>query len=536
VGSRTTPSPQAPTAAAWNAAAAAVVPGAFVLWVASLQTWSFEDDAFIFFHYAENLVHHGALEFNLGERIEGFSSPLWTAVLAATTALGVPPTRAAFQLATFLVLAVVLRSARDAEQDGLRGPFVWLAPLALSVHEGFAHTAVSGMDTAVFTAALWGGISAVRSALRAGAQPGIGASCAFGLAALARPEGVLALVAFGTGHAWRARRGGTAWPRAVRDAARWLLPAVAMLMFLLLSRLLYYGEWLPNPAWAKRGGTIGHWRVGIAWIGAFLASAPLAWGVLARFASRGDGSFTRGAGPEILAFVALATVAIAHVGGGGDTQFRLLVPLLPALYALAASGLALATYTRVRHPRRAALVGLAILIAVAAAGFRPAHLRRGEERDWVVGASKLGRELDRRLSPDAVIAAAAIGAVAYHSRRAIRDLLGLTDRGLARRGLGVPSAVLERSDVGHDRFDVAWSMRTRPDVVVFMRGYANTAFADLAEVPATTQVERKLVAYLVEHSEYRLHNVRVDEAAYWAVFVRDGVSFVPDGRALNARP
>jgi hypothetical protein len=34
------------------------------------------------FRYAYNLVHHGELVFNPGERVEGYTNRLWTVVLA----------------------------------------------------------------------------------------------------------------------------------------------------------------------------------------------------------------------------------------------------------------------------------------------------------------------------------------------------------------------------------------------------------------------------------------------------------------------
>jgi hypothetical protein len=46
------------------------------------------DDAFISFRYAENLVEGRGLVFNPGERVEGFSNPLWTLLLTLPVLLG----------------------------------------------------------------------------------------------------------------------------------------------------------------------------------------------------------------------------------------------------------------------------------------------------------------------------------------------------------------------------------------------------------------------------------------------------------------
>ena len=46
------------------------------------------DDAFISLRYAANLLAGHGLVFNPGERVEGFTSPLWTLLLAGFGACG----------------------------------------------------------------------------------------------------------------------------------------------------------------------------------------------------------------------------------------------------------------------------------------------------------------------------------------------------------------------------------------------------------------------------------------------------------------
>ncbi|RJR26209.1 hypothetical protein C4561_05710, partial [candidate division WWE3 bacterium] len=40
------------------------------------------EDAFIFFKYVDNLLNGHGLVFNVGERVEGFTAPLWVFVLS----------------------------------------------------------------------------------------------------------------------------------------------------------------------------------------------------------------------------------------------------------------------------------------------------------------------------------------------------------------------------------------------------------------------------------------------------------------------
>src|SRR5438093_6967987 len=85
------------------------------------------DDVFISFRYAGNLVSGHGLVFNPGERVEGFSNPLWTLLLAALFPRGDAGARdpfsllvtaklagAVFGLATFVLLAIVAGRRRRA--------------------------------------------------------------------------------------------------------------------------------------------------------------------------------------------------------------------------------------------------------------------------------------------------------------------------------------------------------------------------------------------------------------------------------------
>src|SRR5262245_5187644 len=46
------------------------------------------DDAFVSLRHAQNLALHGAPVYNLGERVEGYSSPVWMALSAILLRLG----------------------------------------------------------------------------------------------------------------------------------------------------------------------------------------------------------------------------------------------------------------------------------------------------------------------------------------------------------------------------------------------------------------------------------------------------------------
>ena len=84
-----------------------------------------QDDAFILFRYAANLVSGNGLVFNPGEWVEGFTCPLWVLVLSGVQALGINVPRVAgilgllFATGTlWVVYAIGIRCAAEMLPGG----------------------------------------------------------------------------------------------------------------------------------------------------------------------------------------------------------------------------------------------------------------------------------------------------------------------------------------------------------------------------------------------------------------------------------
>src|SRR5512135_1099654 len=56
-----------------------------------LNVQDLTDDAYIFLRYAKNFVEGHGLVFNVGERVEGYSSFLWVIMVSALMKAGVDP-------------------------------------------------------------------------------------------------------------------------------------------------------------------------------------------------------------------------------------------------------------------------------------------------------------------------------------------------------------------------------------------------------------------------------------------------------------
>lgn len=124
------------------------------------------DDAFIFYRYAANWAAGLGPVFNPGEHVEGFSSDLWTAMLAVAARLGWAPHRAGPALG-FACTAVTLLLLGHATRRAFPGR-TWLhvlVPLGTAFSAGVIFYAASGMDTPLFAAVLLASALAAVSAI-----------------------------------------------------------------------------------------------------------------------------------------------------------------------------------------------------------------------------------------------------------------------------------------------------------------------------------------------------------------------------------
>jgi len=193
------------------------------------------DDAYITYRYAANVAHgHGAV-YNPGERVEGYSSPLWLGLLALTTRLGAAPEPVskamglAFGFAALLVLGLAL--IRSGARPGLAGA----AALVIAAFPSFHLYLISGMETPAFSAALI--IAACAGAVHEGPHRLPVIVPATLAVAFLRPEGVAMAGILTIG-----------WMRRMRGRERWVLLAwvATPVLAMLVARHAYYGSWLPN--------------------------------------------------------------------------------------------------------------------------------------------------------------------------------------------------------------------------------------------------------------------------------------------------
>jgi len=393
------------------------------------------DDAFILLRYAENLAAGHGPVFNVGERVEGFTSPAMVGLEAAFLRLGVEPLLAVKVLgllAGLVLLWATLALARELSDS----PWARvLAGLLVALHTGVAMACVNGLETAPFAAFVALGLFfhvRGQSARDEGA-----AGLALALAMLFRPEGGLPLVSVGLSSLWRWREAPDRW----RRWGSFALPPLVLVVPLYLAKAAWFGSFTPNTLLAKvpREELGARLASGLSYLAEYGTAhygylALLALWVLA---FKADRRF------RFLALLATVwTGYIVSVGGDWIPHARFFVPLVPL--AAVATATAFVFLWRMfgerlrEETRTPARVGLALLVGVAVL---PAALLQSQEvLDRVqedTAASLRAREplgtwLSSVAGQGASVALLDVGAVAYGSGLRVIDTGGLTDARIAR--------------------------------------------------------------------------------------------------------
>ena len=389
---------------------------------------------------------------NPGERVEGYSDFLLVVVLAGFHRLGADLVLVGRALSALAGVACVVLTGALARRLLPGAPLLAAgAAVVVAANPYVAAWGGAGLETTEFAAlALAAALPVTGRELSA---RGFALASALALLlALTRPEGI-ALYAALTLAVFASARG------ELRARLSALAPGAALFAVAGAAyfawRVWYFGDWLPNTFYAKSGFTARHAERGVEYLWAFAQNwfvwleAPLALvGGVALWRRR-----------ELVAPVLLVAVLAIVIGVGGDglPMYRFLVPAIPFLAVLAAAGAAWLS--------RPALA-VAALASVGALSFFPAEDFQYEtmvqQRDIEIPAWSLaGHTLGHALLPDALVAAVPIGALGWYSDLPILDMVGLTDRTIARASIETGSGW-----AGHEKHDGAYVLSRRPDAIL----------------------------------------------------------------------
>jgi hypothetical protein len=375
------------------------------------------DDAYITYRYAQNFVANGGLAYNPGEAAsEGFTSPLWFLLLslgARTLPMELLPFLATL-LGVLAFLGVLLVFARVTQEEPPTARL--LGMLALALWPGLVFYAATGMETLLFVLCVLVFQCAALELL----PDRLGLVAAF-LAIAIRPEGGWLIVALLLSFLPFAELRRQLVSRRIVGLAAALVVGGALQT---AARWLLFAAVLPNTFYAK----LPDLMAGLAYLKGFWLSGPGA--LLTLLALLGA---LLGEVRQRSFFLAALAWMIAPVLEGGDwmPHERFLLPAVVFL-VMAALGAAKAWPKPLRLG-----AGVLALVLAGLLGWQDLamarHVQSSYDRSvlremWIAGWA--------RENGVASLASVDIGVLGYYSGARIIDVVGLTDRRIARSSGG----------------------------------------------------------------------------------------------------
>jgi arabinofuranosyltransferase len=222
------------------------------------------DDAFITFRSVDNLLSGYGLVWNVGERVQAFTHPLWLFLLGAGAALTSSLFFTAFALGILCTGVAFVLLARAAR---FRPAFVLVITAACGLSVAFTTFATSGLENPLVHILL---ASFFLTLLAQPEDPPpsslFSPSLIMALLYLARPDAILLplpLYVYGLLRVWSRERTGTNTRRILGWCTLGQLPAIGWSLF----SLFYFGSIFPNTAHAKLNhGIPVHELVEIGWV------------------------------------------------------------------------------------------------------------------------------------------------------------------------------------------------------------------------------------------------------------------------------
>jgi arabinofuranosyltransferase len=402
-----------------------------------------QEDAFINFRIIGNLLAGHGPVFNVGERVEVYSDPLWMFSLAGLHAalpfvsiewlsvlLGLVGTATGVTLAGRAIQRV--GASRD---DGVVMP---LGLVIFGVVAGVWEFATSGLEMGMVFG--WLGLS-FWLLVRAEERRHSPVSCAFvvGLGTLIRPELVLMSIVFLIGLAFIVASPGWRGPTSVRR--RWILPAVAaaaLPVLYELFRMAYFAMVVSNSALAKSAGG-SNLDQGMYYLRNFISTYAL-WApfllVLPLMVPR---VWRWWAGGDLTGVVVVMTPVLAglvdavyvlHLGGD-YMEARLLLPAFMSM--------CMVIYVDRSQLRMSALIfvtGIAVW-AVVCGGFLRYHLSNGwvhnmhDERSNWIATTAVAHPIDPSSYRTVLTLGSAFNAAARSQPPGHQEMVVIDDPGLA---------------------------------------------------------------------------------------------------------
>lgn len=423
------------------------------------------DDAFISYRYTENLCDGQGLVFNSGEKVEGYSNFLWIILLAPFNLLGLSPLWLSKTISFCITLLLIFLMYRTALDFGLDEFTSCLCALTLSFSSSLAYFSMSGLETVFYGFLLLLCVFLNETYEKEPNEKPLFILYGVLLAvALTRPEGLLFLLISSAYHLLKkiiTLKG----IRLIKILKIQIL-FFSIYSFFIFLRYRYYSDILPNTFYAKPKGTFveqGYSAFFINFTNALLSGSFLLIPVLFLLVKKK--SFSKYLYPLLFCIGQLIFMTYA---GDWMALGRFFLPVLPLILILFFSLLSILKSNHQKANLNLVRKFLYIMAIVALAGLNLFQTYKTlANKDiypyLVMNSSRLirvGKWLKQNFPPETVITLRRQGAIPYYSKMKSIDILGLTEREIAK------TIYDEKDTFKENEKNAEYILNQQPDVLI----------------------------------------------------------------------
>jgi len=446
------------------------------------------DDAMVSMRYARNLAEGHGLVWNPGgERVEGYSNPLWVLYMAIFHLFPIPTSKISLfiQASGGLLLAANLFFVKKIAETLTDNPLISLLVVFLTAfYIPLNNWGLQGMEvcllTLILNIALWIMLRTLQTSTFSFLPYlllGIGTLVRIDMAALL----VAALIFFIIADI----------PHRHQHMALGISLLVLFLLGQTLFRWLYYGDFLPNTFYLKMTGVPLWYRAGhglfvfiqSVWVGNWVLSIIPLYLLIAQ----------RNKSTTLLFTLLIAQIFYSiYVGGdswehkGGTNRFiSTVMPIFFVLFCLALDKIRLALFEAERLPSKfrispqASQWILAVFVIISLFSFNTL-LEQDATKKWLLlkrpifvqgtmHATEIGLTVEKITNEQAQVAVITAGAIPYFSNRYTIDMLGKNNTTIARENMHIKynlDALEYDYRPGHNKWNAKYSIgELKPDVV-----------------------------------------------------------------------
>ncbi|MBN2542114.1 hypothetical protein JXI42_04550 [bacterium] len=425
-----------------------------------------QDDSYISYRYAKNLVNGDGLVFNKGERVEGYTNFLWIILLALFTSFGLDIITVSKVLGVASGAVAVFLTYLISCSFFKKYKYIYrlIPPFILALNGAFAYWSISGMETSFF-------VMLVLLSLYLYINKNPVFIVASALSALTRPEGVMVfgLIII---HELLIRKD------TIKTTLVNIAGFAALLIPFAVFKLVYYGDLLPNPFYAKTGMSVEYFKTGFEYLFRFLKH----YGFLGLIYLLPIVFFNelKQEGKLLVLVSFIYTIYIVFVGGDVLNGHRFFLAFVPLLYILF-TYVAMQIISRINEKVIRVIVSICLVVVISSVTFFvPRHWLfsiRNKEIGLIDSMAFHANILKETFGSDVTLAISTIGAISYYSGATVIDMLGLTDRNIAKNPEAIPGITPTWKE---KNYNVHYLLSRDPDLILFSTGIRPSAPAEKA--------------------------------------------------------